>query len=63
MLQEQRDCGASVAMTPTRYVHAGDADALKGVMRAAQAIERDDVVVTLPIAISWLRDESLPPAR
>jgi hypothetical protein len=59
VLQEQRDCGASIAMTPTRYVHAGDAEALKGVMRAAQAIKRDDVVVTVPVDTSWLRDESL----
>jgi hypothetical protein len=60
VLQQQLDCGADVALTPTRYVHADDADALKGVMRAAQAIERNDVIVTVPVAITWLRDEYLP---
>jgi hypothetical protein len=60
VLQQQLDCEADVALTPTRYVHAGDALALKGVMRAAQAIERTDVIVTVPVAVSWLRDESLP---
>jgi hypothetical protein len=59
VLQEQRDCGASVATTPTRYIHAGDSDALKAVMRTVRAIERNDVLVTVPVAISWLRDESL----
>jgi hypothetical protein len=63
VLQQQLDCGADVAMTPTRYVHAGDADALKGVMRAAQAIKRSDVIVTMPVAITWLRDESLQQLR
>jgi hypothetical protein len=60
VFQQQLDCGADVVLTPTRYVHAGDAAALKGVMSAARAIERDDVIVTVPVAVSWLRDESLP---
>jgi hypothetical protein len=59
VLHQQLDCGADVAVTPTRYVRPGDADALKAVMRAAQAIERSDVIVTVPVAITWLRDESL----
>jgi hypothetical protein len=59
VLQEQLDCGANIAMTPTRYVHAGEADALKAVMREAQAIERNDVVVAIPVAVAWLRDEFL----
>jgi hypothetical protein len=60
VLQQQLDCEADVALTPTRYIHAGDADALRGVMRAAQAIERSDVIVTVPVTLSWLRDECLP---
>ena len=59
VLQQQLDCGADIAVTPTRYVYPGDADALRGVMRAAQAIERSDVIVIVPVAITWLRDESL----
>jgi hypothetical protein len=59
VLQEQLDCGANLAMTPTRYVHAGEADALKAVMRAAQSIQRNDFIVTVPVAVAWLRDESL----
>jgi hypothetical protein len=58
VLQEQRDYGATVALTPTRYIHAGNAEALKGLMRAARAIERDDVV-SVPVDLAWLRDESL----
>jgi hypothetical protein len=59
VLQEQRDRGATVAITPTRYIHAGDADALKGLMRTAQIIERSDVIVSVPIDLAWLRTESL----
>jgi hypothetical protein len=59
VLEDQLVYGASVAMTPTRYIHPGDADALKGVMREARAIERSEVIVAVPVARAWLRDESL----
>jgi hypothetical protein len=59
VLQEQLDRSATVAITPTRYIHAGNAEALKGLMRAAQTIERDDVIVSVPVDLAWLRDESL----
>jgi hypothetical protein len=59
VLQGQLGCGADVAVTPTRYIRPGDADALKAVMRAARAIERSDVMVIVPVAITWLRDEYL----
>ncbi|GAA3604244.1 hypothetical protein GCM10022419_106120 [Nonomuraea rosea] len=57
-LQEQLDNGASFAITPTRYIKAGDPAALKAVVKAAGALQRDDVVVTLPVSIGWLRPEA-----
>src|SRR6185437_14852750 len=50
------DCGASFATTPSCFVRAADSPALKSLMRQAMAIERDDVVVTVPVAVAWLRD-------
>ena len=42
VLQGQRNCGASIASTPTGYLYAGDSDALRSAVRAAA--ERRDVV-------------------
>ncbi|SEG75957.1 hypothetical protein SAMN04489712_111102 [Thermomonospora echinospora] len=56
-LQEQLDRGATFAIAPTRYVRAGDSASLKAVMKTVNELERDDVVVPLPVSISWLRTE------
>jgi hypothetical protein len=61
VLQGQRDCHAAAAITPSRYVQAGDSAALKSLVRHAQAIERDDVLVAVPVAISWLKEEQYLP--
>jgi hypothetical protein len=58
VLQGQLDRGATVALTPTRYVPAGASDALKAIMTTAQALDRDDVIVLVPVSIAWLRRES-----
>jgi hypothetical protein len=57
VLQGQRDCGAAVAIVPARYVQAGDSGALKALVAQANAIERDDVIVAVPVAIAWLKDK------
>jgi hypothetical protein len=61
LLDGQRQCHAAAAMTPSRYVQAGDSAALKALVHHAQAIERDDVIVAVPVALSWLtKDQYLP---
>lgn len=55
VLQAQLDRGATAALTPTRYVPAGASDALKAIADTAQRLDRDDVIVTLPVSIAWLR--------
>jgi len=57
VLKGQRDCGAAVAIIPARYVQAGDSPAFKALVRQAQAIERDDVIAAVPVAIAWLREQ------
>lgn len=56
-LQAQRDCGANLALTPTGYLNAGDSDALRAVVREAARIERDDVLVSVPLDIAWLKND------
>lgn len=57
VLQEQIDRGATFAVTPTRYVKAADAASLKAIMKQVNTLARDDVIVTLPVSIGWLRPE------
>lgn len=53
-LQDQIDAGASVAMTPTGYIQAGDRPALRAVIEATNTLLRDDVLVLLPLDHKWL---------
>jgi hypothetical protein len=57
-LQAQIDRGATAAVTPTRYVPAEASAVLKAIMQAAEAIERDDVIVLVPLSIAWFRKQS-----
>lgn len=50
----QIQAGASVALTPTGYIRAGDHQALRAVITEANKLIRDDVVVLLPLANQWL---------
>lgn len=57
VLQDQFDRGATVGVVPSRFVHAGHTGALKSLVEGAQSIERDDVIVPVPVDAVWLRDE------
>jgi hypothetical protein len=61
LLHGQRQCHAAAAITPSRYVQAGDSDAFKALVRQAQAIERDDVIVAVPVALPWLTQQQYLP--
>ncbi|TDD32900.1 hypothetical protein E1287_21090 [Actinomadura sp. KC06] len=58
VVQQQIDRGASFAITPTRYVNARDSASLKAILKEVSKLERDDVLVVLPVAIGWLQDET-----
>lgn len=58
-LTDQRSHGASVAVTPTGYIRAGERDALKAVIDQSNQLDRDDTVVLLPLDYQWLRDDLL----
>ena len=55
VLDDQIEAGASFALTPTGHIRAGDPDAAKAVIDIANALDRADVVVRLPVAATWLR--------
>ncbi|MCO1597650.1 hypothetical protein M8C17_21085 [Micromonospora sp. RHAY321] len=49
----------SAVFTPTAYVEAGEPAALKAVRAAAQEVTRTDVVVVVPLDVTWLRDSKI----
>ncbi len=61
VLQGQRQCHAAAAITSSRYVQAGDSAVFKALVRHAQAIERDDVIVAVPVALPWLTQKQYLP--
>jgi hypothetical protein len=54
-LNDQRDAGASFALTPTGHVRAGETDAAKAAIDQANDLDRDDVVVRLPLDATVMR--------
>lgn len=54
-IQEQIDAGADAAMTPTGCIRAGDAASLRAALEQATALEREDVIVTVPLEAGWLQ--------
>ena len=61
LLAGQRQCRAAAAITPSRYVQAGDSAAFKALVRQARAIERNDVIVAVPVALPWLTQQQYLP--
>lgn len=58
-LQSQRDAGACIALTPTGYLRAGDSDALRAAIRGAEQLDRDDLVLSLPLDVAWFTEEHI----
>jgi hypothetical protein len=53
-IQAQIGAGASLALTPTGYIQAGDRPALRAVITEANKLKRNDVIVLLPLSPKWL---------
>ncbi|HEV7566680.1 MAG TPA: hypothetical protein VGO31_12050 [Microbacteriaceae bacterium] len=56
VLAGQAHAGASVMVTPTGFIDAGNSDALKAAVEQANLVERDDIVVLLPLHFRWSAD-------
>jgi hypothetical protein len=53
-LDQQLVAGAAVALTPTKYIAAGDTDALKSAARQVKQLGRSDVIFVAPLDIALL---------
>ncbi|MEU1147992.1 hypothetical protein ACFYO9_26660 [Streptomyces sp. NPDC005863] len=56
-LAEQRDAGATLAMTPTGYIRAEDSDALRAAVTRVLELDDPTVVFAAPVDVAWLRDQ------
>ena len=54
VLKGQLAAGAAAGLVPVGYVPAGDLPALRAAVDATNAVERDDVIVPLPVDGAWL---------
>lgn len=63
LLDAQREAGATVALTPTLKISAGDVGSLVSVLRATERQERQDVLCLLPLEPGWLRPRFEPLLR
>lgn len=59
VLDGQRSNGADIAITPTGYIRPQDSDALKAVIREGNALQRNDVVILMPVHYTWLLKDEL----
>jgi hypothetical protein len=59
VLNAQLNSGAVAALTPTGYLHAGDTKALKAAIRQVAQLDRQDVILTLPLDAAWLTGDHI----
>lgn len=60
VLQYQIDSGATVAMSPTGYFFAGDADPIKAAGKVLMDLGRQDVLFNVPLDIAWFTNDNFP---
>jgi hypothetical protein len=56
VLDGQLQSGADFALTPTRFIRAGDRDSLKAACRIAANLDRNDTVFCVPLHIAWFNN-------
>lgn len=58
-LDQQREAGASFALAPSGHVQAGDAPSLRAIIELANRLDRDDMVVRVPLHAAWVRKDAI----
>ena len=58
VISNQVSCGADIGVVPGRHIEAEDSASLRALIDAANAVERDDMIVRVPCAYPWLRPEN-----
>jgi hypothetical protein len=56
-LNNQREAGVTLPMTPTGYIRAEDSDALKAAVNRVRDLDDPNVIFAVPVDVAWLRDE------
>nr|CEL13688.1 hypothetical protein [Kibdelosporangium sp. MJ126-NF4]CTQ99374.1 hypothetical protein [Kibdelosporangium sp. MJ126-NF4] len=59
VLDQQLQAGATVAITPTKFISAGDTDSLAAAARQMRRLDRQDVLFLAPIDISLVDREHI----
>lgn len=54
MVDQQLSIGATAALTPTKFISAGDIDSLKAAAQRVAALARQDVIFVAPLDVSLL---------
>lgn len=54
LLHGQRQAGASLVITPSGQVAAGDSGALKSIVTQANSLDEPDVATLVPVSAAWL---------
>ncbi|QQQ74217.1 hypothetical protein IOD16_23740 [Saccharothrix sp. 6-C] len=54
LLDQQLMAGAPAALTPTKFITAGDTDSLKAAARQVKLLRRNDMIFVAPLDISFL---------
>lgn len=55
----QLDAGAHISVIPGRVIRAEDSASLKALIDRSNAVDRDDVVIRVPISYPWLREPNV----
>lgn len=59
VINEMRNRGADCALTPTAQIQEGDTIALRRAIETANHLDRDDVILAVPVAANWLSKADL----
>lgn len=59
VLDSQRQAGATVGLTPTGYLRAGDGDPLKAAADVVAKLDRDDFLLGLPLDVAWFNNDNI----
>ena len=59
LIEGQMRSGAHVGVIPGRAICAEDSDSIKALFERSNALDRDDVIVRMPVSQAWLRRQNI----
>ena len=58
-IEDQFHAGAHVGVIPGRVIHAEDSESLTAVVERANAVDRDDVIIRIPVNHTWFLQQNV----